>query len=78
MNDLFGIEVRGGCACAGPYSLKLMGINEELSDKFREAFTRGFSLTRPGMVRFSINYFAEEKVVSYILDAIDFIACNAM
>lgn len=27
LNDLFGIQARGGCACAGPYAEGLLGIN---------------------------------------------------
>ena len=77
-NDLFGIEVRGGCACAGPYALQLMGIDVELSYKLRDAIARGFDLFRPGMIRFNINYFCDDKVLNYILDATDFIANNAL
>jgi selenocysteine lyase/cysteine desulfurase len=28
LNDLFGIQARGGCQCAGPYSMYLLGIND--------------------------------------------------
>ncbi|XP_071826098.1 uncharacterized protein [Apostichopus japonicus] len=34
LNDLFGIQARGGCACAGPYAQDLLGIDEELAQKF--------------------------------------------
>lgn len=30
LNDLFGIQVRGGCACAGPYAQDLLNINDDL------------------------------------------------
>eukprot|EP01103_Thecamoeba_quadrilineata_P015083 TRINITY_DN4658_c0_g2_i1.p1 TRINITY_DN4658_c0_g2~~TRINITY_DN4658_c0_g2_i1.p1 ORF type:complete len:974 (+),score=172.47 TRINITY_DN4658_c0_g2_i1:1-2922(+) len=37
LNDLFGLQTRGGCACAGPYSLDLLGINDDLSIKIESA-----------------------------------------
>jgi selenocysteine lyase/cysteine desulfurase/tRNA(Ile)-lysidine synthase TilS/MesJ len=37
LNDLFGIQARGGCACAGPYAQELLGIDRELSKKFEDA-----------------------------------------
>ena len=32
LNDLFGIQARGGCMCAGPYSQALLGIDGPTSD----------------------------------------------
>ena len=34
LNDMFGIQARGGCACAGPYAQDLMGIDEELANHY--------------------------------------------
>lgn len=34
LNDVFGIQVRGGCACAGPYAQDLLGIGEELATEY--------------------------------------------
>ncbi|XP_041459673.1 uncharacterized protein LOC121411175 [Lytechinus variegatus] len=34
LNDLYGIQARGGCACAGPYAQDLLGINEDLAERF--------------------------------------------
>lgn len=31
LNDVFGIQARGGCGCAGPYALDLLGIDENLA-----------------------------------------------
>jgi len=33
LSDLFGIQARSGCSCAGPYGHKLLGISEEISLK---------------------------------------------
>ncbi len=37
LNDLFGIQSRSGCACAGPYALDLLGINEALASSYEDA-----------------------------------------
>lgn len=34
LNDLFGVQARGGCACAGPYAQDLLGIDETLAARF--------------------------------------------
>ncbi|XP_072173689.1 probable cysteine desulfurase [Diadema setosum] len=34
LNDLYGIQARGGCACAGPYAQDLLGIDEDLAERF--------------------------------------------
>ena len=36
LNDLFGIQSRGGCSCAGPYGHRLLGIDIERSHGVRE------------------------------------------
>ena len=37
LNDLFGIQARGGCACAGPYGHELLHINKSQSLAIRSA-----------------------------------------
>ncbi|OMJ66058.1 hypothetical protein SteCoe_37236 [Stentor coeruleus] len=78
LNDLFGIECRGGCACAGPYALKLLDIDEEKAKMYEEARKDGFELFLPGFVRLSFNYFVDEETIEYIIAALKFIAKNAV
>jgi selenocysteine lyase/cysteine desulfurase len=40
LNDLFGIQARAGCACAGPYGHALLGVGEELSLRIRAAIVQ--------------------------------------
>ena len=40
LNDLFGIQARGGCACAGPYGHVLLGVNVQQSLAFRSAIQK--------------------------------------
>lgn len=37
LNDIFGIQSRPGCACAGPYALDLLGIDEDVARSFEES-----------------------------------------
>ena len=78
LNDLFGIETRGGCACAGPYALRLLKINDEVALQYEKARRDGYELYLPGFVRLSINYFLQESTVEYIIDALKFIAKYAI
>ncbi|VEL31315.1 unnamed protein product [Protopolystoma xenopodis] len=37
LNDMFGVQARAGCACAGPYAMDLLGIDEQLAQLYEEA-----------------------------------------
>ena len=74
LNDMFGIQVRGGCSCAGPYGHQLLGINKTASERIQQAMMQGEKLVKPGWVRFNLNYFLDNAEAEFILDAIDFVA----
>ncbi len=74
LNDLFGIQARGGCSCAGPYGHRLLGIDLARSMKFHEAINAGSEGIKPGWVRVNFNYFISEEVFGFILDAVDLLA----
>ncbi len=74
LNDLFGIQSRGGCSCAGPYGHRLLGIDLETSHEFEREIARGCEGIKPGWVRVNFNYFISETVFEYILDAVDLVA----
>ncbi len=74
LNDLFGIQARGGCSCAGPYGHRLLHIDEEHSRRYRDAVTSGCEGIKPGWVRVNFNYFCSGIETEFILDAVTFIA----
>ncbi len=74
LNDLFGIQARGGCSCAGPYGHRLLGIDLETSKEFQREIMRGSEGIKPGWVRVNFNYFISETVFQFIIRAVDFIA----
>jgi selenocysteine lyase/cysteine desulfurase len=70
LNDLFGIQSRGGCSCAGPYGHRLLGIDQPLSKRFEQAIVSGCEGVKPGWVRVNFNYFIDETVFDFILEAV--------
>ena len=63
LNDLFGIQSRGGCGCAGPYGHRLLGIDIETSKEFEREIVRGCEGIKPGWVRVNFNYFLSRDAV---------------
>jgi selenocysteine lyase/cysteine desulfurase len=74
LNDLFGIQSRAGCSCAGPYGHRLLDIDEATSEDYRAWIRRGYSGIKPGWCRISLHYVMDDIEVDYILDAIEFVA----
>jgi len=74
LNDLFGIQARGGCACAGPYGHRLLGIDLATARRLEQEVLLGCEGIKPGWVRVNFNYFISEAVFEYILDAVELIA----
>ena len=74
LNDLFGIQSRGGCSCAGPYGHRLLGIDIERSHEFEREITHGCEGIKPGWVRVNFNYFISEEAFQYVVQAVALIA----
>jgi selenocysteine lyase/cysteine desulfurase len=74
LNDLFGIQARGGCSCAGPYGHRLLGIDLDHSHAFQHEIAAGCEGIKPGWVRVNFAYFIDEAVADYIIDAVRFVA----
>ena len=74
LNDLFGIQARGGCSCAGPYGHRLLGIDIERSHEFEREIAHGCEGIKPGWVRVNFNYFISGLVFDYVLEAVRLVA----
>ncbi|MBO0847165.1 MAG: aminotransferase class V-fold PLP-dependent enzyme [Nocardioides sp.] len=74
LNDLYGIQSRGGCSCAGPYGHRLLGIDIERSHEFEREITGGCEGIKPGWVRVNFNYFISDTVADYIIEAVRMVA----
>ena len=74
LNDLFGIQARGGCSCAGPYGHTLLDLTPEHSEALAAEVGREFGCLRPGWVRFNLHWLSTEEEVDYVLRAMTLIA----
>lgn len=78
LNDLFGIQSRAGCSCAGPYGHKLLGIDKDTSEVFRALIQKGVNSIKPGWVRINLHYSMAQETVDFLMDAIEFVLENAV
>jgi selenocysteine lyase/cysteine desulfurase len=76
LNDLFGIQSRGGCSCAGPYGHRLLGIDYETSLKYERETRKGCDGIKPGWARVNFNYFIEEDVFDFVVEAVEIVASD--
>ncbi len=74
LNDLFGIQARGGCSCAGPYGHALLGIDDETAECHERVVELGHSAFRPGWARLGVNWFFDDTDTDRIAAALAFIA----
>jgi selenocysteine lyase/cysteine desulfurase len=74
LNDVFGIQSRGGCSCAGPYGHRLLGIDLDRSHEFEREVNRGCEGIKPGWVRINFNYFIDDETFRYLVDAVALVA----
>ncbi len=74
LNDLFGIQARGGCSCAGPYGHHLLGIDLDRSEELTRQISGGCEGIKPGWVRVNFNYFISPAVFDYVLAAVRLVA----
>jgi selenocysteine lyase/cysteine desulfurase len=76
LNDLFGIQARGGCSCAGPYGHRLLGIGPDRSRALNDQAGQGWMGIKPGWVRLSFNYFIDDEVAGFLIEAVDLLATS--
>ena len=74
LSDLFGIQARSGCFCAGPYLHRLYGIDESWSARMQAEVAKGHIGAKLAFTRITFNYFISETVFRYILDAVHLVA----
>jgi selenocysteine lyase/cysteine desulfurase len=76
LNDLYGIQVRGGCACAGTYGHILLEVSHELSDEITSRINQGDLSLKPGWVRWSLHPTTTNEEVELFIDALRDIVDN--
>ncbi len=76
LSDLYGIQARGGCACAGPYAHRLLGIGKEQSNTLRAGILSGEELDKPGWTRLNFSVLMTAEKVDRIVAAVDDLALH--
>ncbi|KAF4654840.1 hypothetical protein FOL47_009766 [Perkinsus chesapeaki] len=75
LNDIFGIQARGGCACAGPYGEALLGLAGENAERFEQiALSTKDMIFKPGFVRVGVHFTMTQEELEYLAEAILWIA----
>lgn len=77
LSDRFGIQARGGCACAGPYVHRLLSIDAQQSEEIRQAILSGEEISKPGFIRLNFSVLLPDEKVQFILDSVAQIAADA-
>lgn len=77
LNDRFGIQVRGGCSCAGTYGHYLLNVDRERSHHITEQISRGDLSEKPGWVRLSLHPTTTDSELHYIANALKETSKNA-
>lgn len=71
LSDRYGIQARGGCACAGPYGHRLLGVSHDVSDGLRCEVLAGNDDVKPGWVRLNFSYLIDDETARYIIDSVN-------
>ena len=70
LSDRFGIQARGGCACAGTYGHFLLDVDYDRSKSITEKINSGDLSDKPGWIRLSLHPTMTKKEIEFILDAL--------
>jgi len=70
LNDRFGIQVRGGCSCAGTYGHFLLDVDFNMSKEITDKIDAGDLSMKPGWVRLSLHPTMTDDELIFIIDAI--------
>ncbi len=77
LNDRYGIQVRGGCSCAGTYGHFLLKVDFKLSKEITDRIEAGDLSMKPGWIRLSLHPTMTNDELGFITDAIKKVAGNA-
>jgi selenocysteine lyase/cysteine desulfurase len=73
LNDLFGIQSRAGCSCAGPYGHRVLHIDGPKSLRFKDRLMHGFVGLKPGWTRINFHYLMSDAEFGFVMGAICFV-----
>jgi selenocysteine lyase/cysteine desulfurase len=76
LNDLFGIQSRAGCSCAGPYGHRLLAIGHDVSEQYRAWVRKGYQGIKPGWCRIGFHFVMDDVDADFVIEAVLFAAAQ--
>ncbi|SDK96527.1 Selenocysteine lyase/Cysteine desulfurase [Catalinimonas alkaloidigena] len=76
LNDRFGIQVRGGCSCAGTYGHYLLNVEREYSRRITELINQGDYSQKPGWIRLSLHPTTSDAEIRYLVESLRQLAAH--
>lgn len=76
LNDIYGIQSRGGCSCAGTYGHYLLKIDHQKSDEIIDKLEHGACGIKPGWVRISIHPTTTNAEIEFVCESIIYLSKN--
>ena len=76
LNDKYGIQTRGGCACAGTYGHFLLEVSYEKSQEITDKINHGDLSEKPGWIRWSLHPTMTNDEVDLMIQALKEIVAN--
>eukprot|EP00919_Chromeraceae_sp_WS-2016_P020455 GHVR01048647.1.p1 GENE.GHVR01048647.1~~GHVR01048647.1.p1 ORF type:complete len:670 (+),score=170.85 GHVR01048647.1:924-2933(+) len=78
LNDFFGIQARGGCACAAPYLFKLINVSSSDASRYSDAILlEGLDVLKPGVCRVGVHFTMNKELIEILRDAVLWISDNS-
>jgi selenocysteine lyase/cysteine desulfurase len=74
LSDLFGVQSRAGCSCAGPYAHRLLHIEPERAGRMRDWAEKGVHGVKPGWCRVGFHYTMDDAEADYLIECVAFVA----
>jgi selenocysteine lyase/cysteine desulfurase len=74
LSDYFGVQVRGGCMCAGPYGHELLHIDQNVSLGLKHEIELGHCGVKPGWVRVGFSPVTREDEFQALLEGVEFVS----
>jgi len=76
LSDRYGVQVRGGCACAGTYGHYLLNVDHDHSKHITDLISHGDLSLKPGWVRLSLHPTMTDEDLLLVCNALQEIGKN--
>lgn len=73
-SDLFGIQLRSGCFCAGPFGITLLKLTEDRVETIKNEVEAGILINKPGFLRMDLTFYLEDYEIEYLVKVMVIVA----